>query len=170
MCLPAAALAVIPAITSAVGAIAQFSQQSAAAKANQKAVVASTTAGYEQSNLQREQQRVQASQQEFNTTIDATKARGAVAASAGEAGVSGISVDSLLADAYGRQGRFNEAIDTNYANTSQQIQLQEKGLQAQGENRMLAVPAPSFADLAIKLGSSVASGYSAYDKASKGGA
>lgn len=154
------ALTIASTAATAFGQVQQHSAAKAASKANAKSALNSARIGYEQTSLRRQQENEKASQASFNTAIDAAKARGTVETSAGEAGVSGVSVNSLLADAYGRQGRYNANLQTDYSNVSSQLDLEARGIQAQAESRIASMPAPSFADLAIGIGGTVVGGAS----------
>lgn len=160
MCNPMMLLMGAQAGMSMLGQVSQHQQAKAAAKQNAKSALQSARLGYEQTALRREQEREKSSQMAFNTAIDAAKARGTVITSAGEAGVTGVSVDSLLADAYGREGRYTSSLQSNYDNVSSQLDLEARGIQAQAESRIASMPEPSFTDLAIGLAGTAVSGAS----------
>jgi outer membrane PBP1 activator LpoA protein len=86
--------------------------------------------------------------------------RGVVAA--GEAGVTGSSVDILLADYTAQRLRGETTINRNLENVERQIELQKMGASAEAETRINSMPQgtqPSFLAAAI---SAAASGYATY--------
>lgn len=107
------------------------------------------------------QKRNAATQQVEETHISAMKARGTAWAAAGEAGVTGLSVDALIDDYYGREGRRVDSIDQNYEMDRDYMRAQMESTRAQAEQRINSVrqaSEPSFADAAIRIVGSVASG------------
>lgn len=108
------------------------------------------------------QKRNAAGQQVEETHIAAMKARGTAWAAAGEAGVTGLSVDALIDDYYGREGRRVDSIDQNYEMDRDYMRAQMESTRAQAEQRINSVrqaSEPSFADAAIRIVGSVASGF-----------
>jgi hypothetical protein len=77
------------------------------------------------------QEREAAGQRAFNTRVEALKESAANRVSAGEAGVTGISVDSLLADFYGREGRAQQATSANLNNALLSINDQQQSAYAE---------------------------------------
>jgi len=82
-------------------------------------------------------QRDDASAQKLEqNAIDAAQARGRAITSAGEAGVSGVSVDMLLNDFYRQEARFADGvIHNNYIERAQSEQ-ERLGLQSQAKSRV----------------------------------
>lgn len=107
------------------------------------------------------QKRNAAGQQVEETHISAMKARGTAWTAAGESGVTGLSVDALIDDYYGREGRRVDSIDQNYEMDRDYMRAQMESTRAQAEQRINSVrqaSEPSFADAAIRIVGSVASG------------
>ena len=60
------------------------------------------------------QERKAASQETQNLNIEAMRGRSTAEVAAGEAGVTGLSVDALINDYYGQQGRYERTLSNNY--------------------------------------------------------
>lgn len=119
MCIAALpALAAIASIGQAVAGFAAASQQAAAQNAyyeqNRQAAVAAANDRYASQANRILQEREAASQELQEKQIEAMKARATAAVSAGEAGVTGLSVDALEQDFLAQQGRQTQAIQTNF--------------------------------------------------------
>ena len=67
---------------------------------------------------QRHQESARSSQAITEHQRDAIRARATAQTAAGEAGVSGLSVDALMRDYHSRELNYIEAVRTNYRNTS----------------------------------------------------
>lgn len=107
------------------------------------------------------QKRNEASQQEEETHIAGMQARATAHVAAGEAGVTGLSVNALIDDYYGREGRRVDSIDQNYEMERDYMRANMESTRAQAEQRINSVRQarePSFADAAIRIVSGVASG------------
>ena len=119
MCIAALpALGVIASIGQAVVGFAAASQaaaeQNAYYEANRRAAIQAANDRYAALAYQTLQEREKASQELMEKQIEAMKARATAAVSAGEAGVTGLSVDHLMGDLLAQQGRQFQAIKTNY--------------------------------------------------------
>ncbi len=93
----------------------------------------------QQINLRQQQEDEKASQDIQQVQIEAAKARATARVSAGEAGVSGLSVDSLLADYYRQEDVFRESVRRNRQLGRLQSREDIKGLKAQAEGRIASV-------------------------------
>lgn len=96
--------------------------------------------------------------------IEALQMRERAVVAAGEAGVTGSSVDNLLNEYTAQRLRGVTTINRNLENIEKQITLQKMGASAEAENRINSMPQgtqPSF--LAAALGAG-ASGYAAYQQ------
>lgn len=128
---------------------AMYQQNAANARAAQNAQAHSI-----ETNLR--QERAGAIQDQFENSIEAAKARGTANAAAGERNTSGLSVDALLADYYGKEGRYNSAVQTNYSYAAQSAADQMEGLHATTQNQINSVPrptAPSYLGAALRVAS-----------------
>ena len=103
-----------------------------------------------------------AAEGKFKQSIEALEKRERGVVAAGEAGVTGGSVDILLADYTAQKLRGETTINRNLENVERQIELQKMGASAEAESRINSMPQgtqPSFLAAAISAG---ASGYTAY--------
>jgi hypothetical protein len=108
------------------------------------------------------QERAAAIGQKTETAIEAMKARSTAKVAAGEAGVVGLSVDHLMNDFAGRQGRYNDSVDTNFQMQRDYLVGEMEGQRAQAQRQINSVPKPSFLDTSLRIlgvGASAATGY-----------
>ncbi len=123
-------------------------------------------ANAQESERQREEDEA-ASQQTTQVRKEAAQARSTARVAAGEAGVSGLSVDALLAD-FDRQ----EAASTNSINRNRELSMRQSGftklgIRANGMNqlsntRFRPIAKPSGLNLALGIGSETLAGYNRY--------
>jgi hypothetical protein len=95
---------------------------------------------------------------------DAAKARATASVTSGEAGVTGISVDSLLADYNAQQGQFERTNAQNLKMTQDGLRDQLKSAKANAEGRINSVQKvakPSLAPFAIGIAGSGLDAYTA---------
>lgn len=99
-----------------------------------------------QQNLRLQQEAAAATDQSTQLGKEAAQARARVRTAAGEAGVSGLSVESLLADYQRQQDYAQQNIDTNLLYTQKQAAENIKGMRADAIGRVSGVrnyiPAP----------------------------
>ncbi|WP_043236608.1 hypothetical protein [Bosea sp. LC85] len=118
-------------------------------------------------SVRQTQEQEAASAEKFDVALDANKARATARVAAGEAGISGLSVDQLLRDFSGRQARHNDRVDQNTDWTITQLQQEKKGLGYQYKDRVNAVPTgqkPSFADAGLRIAAAGLNSVSTYKK------
>jgi hypothetical protein len=84
-----------------------------------------------------------------HTTATSSIAR----ASAAEAGVAGLSVESLLGDIERQEGEFVESVRINQESLERQAERQARGVIATAESRINAAQGPSALDVGLELGS-----------------
>jgi hypothetical protein len=97
------------------------------------------------------------------TQLEAAQARARARVAAGEAGVAGLSVDSLFADFYRQEDIFRESVRRNRELGRQQYKRNLKGLQSQAQGRIASIQPyvpkpvirPSFLGSALQIGSDV---------------
>ncbi len=145
MCV-AAIVAVTSAALSIAGSMAQYSAASQAAKdqneyylANAKASQQAAVNEYAALQNKQVQEKVASSQQLFQQNVEALQARSSAAAAAGDAGVSGLSVDALVGDYFAQQGRRAEALDTQYQMTAGNIRAEMEQTEAKAQSRINSV-------------------------------
>jgi hypothetical protein len=128
MCEPATLAAASLAVTAASTAASLYSQNEAAnaqAAANQRAYDSQMTAynaNIANSNLQKTQEAQALSQKQIENNTQARRDMAKATVASGEAGVSGVSVDALLAELGGRAGNANTIAETNYLNRDRAIE------------------------------------------------
>lgn len=163
------ALGAAQAVSGYMGQSAQARAQERQFAANRAAAIAARNENFASLQLRRDQEREATDQELFNLSRNAAEGRGTAVTAAGEAGVTGASVDELLADMYGRQGEAAQAQKSNFKAESTQIDAQMRGEAAAAENRINSVPRgqqPSFLDAALRIGSAGVSAYDLYLRAS----
>lgn len=126
-----------------------------------------TVANYDQLHLMSQQEKASAEQQIRENDVDALQATERAAVAAGEAGVTGLSVDALLRDMYGKQAKFTDNVNQNLENTNQQLEFEKKnttrGSQSQ-LNQMTPVERPNYMGAALKGGSGIFGAYKTHLK------
>lgn len=166
MCLPA--LALTPGLmtglqiaSSVAGVIGQMQAQSEQEAANQRqyeATMQARAANLNQTNLQQQQEREASMQKLEENNLRATAARSTARVSSGEAGISGLSVDALLADLGTKQNRYNSSVETNYDRASTAIDNQRININntATSQINSLKTPAaPDYMGAALRIGTAV---------------
>lgn len=89
--------------------------------------------------------------QKFDADEKGQAARSTAAVQAGEAGVSGISVDSLLNDFTGRTGRYTSTVDQQTGWNLDQLQREKTGAFNQATSQIASMPQPSFIDAGLRI-------------------
>ncbi|ARS72230.1 hypothetical protein SMRU11_35930 [Sinorhizobium meliloti RU11/001] len=100
------------------------------------------------------QEQAAASDEAQKLNIESAKGRATASVAAGEAGVAGLSVDALIADYYGQQGRFERTLDNNLQMQTSYLRSEMDATTAQAEGRINSVDQgtpPSFADAALRV-------------------
>ncbi|WP_287253217.1 hypothetical protein [Mesorhizobium sp.] len=118
------------------------------------------------------QERKAASREQQNLAAEAMRSRATAEVAAGEAGVTGLSVDALIADYYGQQGRYERTLDNNYQMQADYLRGEMDATQAQAEGRINSVQQgqrPSFADAAIRILGGGLDAYGGYQRAKAAG-
>jgi hypothetical protein len=153
----------------AAQAVAGYQGQQAQYEAEQQRynenVMASNQAAavqYEYANRRIQQERAAAATEKADVAMDVREARAKAFVAAGESGVSGFSVDNLLAEFTQRGTRYANRVDQNLEMTTDQIQASKLESQAQAQSRINSLPQPqkpSFFDAGIRiLGSALNAG------------
>jgi len=158
MCEPTTAMLVLTAASTAMSVNAQQEQASAQEAANQRQYqnsMKAMAANVNQTNAEHMQQREAAIQKLDENNMNARAARSTAQVSAGENGISGMSVDALLSDLGNRQQRFNSSVTTNYQNAEMAINNQREniGIDAASQINSLKTPSmPDYAGAALRIG------------------
>lgn len=115
--------------------------------------------------LRMQQEQKAASQELQKTQTEATQARSTAQVAAGEAGVSGLSVDSLIADYYNQQGQYERTLDNNLQMQSDALRADMDGTSHQTASRINSVSQgqkPSFAGAAVRILGAGVNSYGSY--------
>ena len=162
MCDPAAmfALSVASTVAGVEGQRQQAKAQNAYNDQQAKNAMEAYRANLAQTNLQQSQEHAAATQKvnENNRAAEAAKAKALV--SAGESGISGLSVDTLLADLSGEQARYNESVNQNYQNASMALDNQRTNAQVNAASQINSLKTPQSPDY---LGAALRIGQATYD-------
>ncbi|MBW9073294.1 virion core protein, T7 gp14 family [Agrobacterium deltaense] len=106
----AAALGTAQTVTGYIGERQAAAAQNAMVRENQKAANANLVREYADVQTRQIQEEDAAAVQKQDISREARAARATTMAAAGEAGVSGLSVDALLADVYGKEATAKDRI------------------------------------------------------------
>jgi opacity protein-like surface antigen len=129
MCDPVSIAAATLAVSAASTAATVYAQQQAAdaqAKTNQRqydAQMVAYNANQANANLMKTQEATATSQKKIENNAIARRDMARATVSAGESGVSGVSVDALLAELGGRAGTANANAEVNYLNRDRAIEV-----------------------------------------------
>lgn len=74
---------------------------------------------------------------------ESRKARATASVAAGESGISGLSVDSLIADFHGREGSYIDQLNEQNEWNTTQLQYDMKGINANAISRGNSIPEPT---------------------------
>lgn len=149
---------------SAASSIAQYSEQMAQSKAVEKNAQQTFRNDIDQLSLRQIQEANATAQKDKQTTLEVAEKSAEVEASAAAAGVSGISVDNLVADVQRRGARNKVTQYENLKMTVQQIQQEKKGVRATAQSRINSAPRPSALGLVAGIGGAALEGYNAHTK------
>ncbi|SDM28822.1 hypothetical protein [Ensifer sp. YR511] len=103
--------------------------------------------------------------EKIDTMREAREARATAEAAAGEANVSGLSVEALMREFSGREASFNDRVDQNTDWSMRQLNNEMKGIRANAEDRINSVQRaakPSFFDAGLRIAGAGLSSYSDY--------
>lgn len=106
--------------------------------------------------VQQQQDEDQAEEEIFQNQVAARQARSRAKTAAGESGVTGLSVDALLADFERQEANFKDAVTANLANRDQQRRLEENSALTRYQSRVNSrqpVSRPSLTGTALNLAS-----------------
>lgn len=162
------------AVSGVVGFGAEKSQYEAQKQnyANNRVAANAAAVGQYASVQNKQLQETKAASQELqNVQTEALQARSTAAVAAAEGGVTGLSVDSLIADYYGQEGRYERTLSNNHQIQSDYLRGEMEGTQAQAESRINSVDQPqkpSFAGTAIRILSGGMDAFSGYQRTKQG--
>lgn len=174
MSIPAPVLAIGTLLATAGSAVAQqmaaqqqARQQNAVYQANAENARAGLINDYDQLTRRQIQEQDASAVRQDRARRAAREAQGTAMVSAGEAGVTGLSIDALLGD-YARQGGEIAADETaNLDATLDQIGAMARGAQVSAQNRINSVPrsrAPGWLGTGLRIIAAGAQGVSDWNK------
>lgn len=108
-----------------------------------------------QANFTRQQESENLAEQKITNNAASRRAESTATVAAGEAGVTGLSVDALLADLSGRSGRDNATAEVNYLRRDNAIQadaFNNWSQTASAINKLETPKAPDYLGAALKIG------------------
>ena len=105
-------------------------------------------ANVNETNREHMQEREGAMQKIEQNNLNARSAEATATTSAGENGVSGLSVGALLDDLAGKQGRFNDSVTTNYQNAEMALDNQRTNIGINAANTIANLKTPMAVDYA----------------------
>lgn len=132
----------------------QYEAQKAMYKQNIRNAGEMAASSYAHAQNRNIQERAAAGNEKMEANIAAMEGRGTAAAASGEGGVEGSSVSQFLASYYGKQGRFNNSVDTNYQMSRDYIWASMDQTKNQAQSQINSMPKPqkpSFLDAAIRM-------------------
>ena len=120
-----------------------------------------------QLSLREDQERAAAMDKKFQSNIEAAKIKGRQIASAGEAGVAGLSIANLLSDVERTRLNNEGTINRNFDAVLQQGKVDREGLLSQAEGRIASVQQgtpPSLLASGLQIGGIALEGYRQFRK------
>lgn len=169
-----AGMTAVSTAVSAMGAIMQYQQAKVQAdmqqqQFNQNKLLASRSMLEQarQLSLRQEQERAAALDKKRMSNIEAAQLQGRIVASAGEAGVAGMSISNLLADVERTRLNNEGTINRNLEAINQQADVERKALLTQAEGRINSVQQgvrPSLLATGLQIGGIALDGYRDYKK------
>ena len=164
MCEPATIITAMQ-IASAVASVSAQKQaadaQTAANFRQYDNTMRARAANLNQTNLMQQQEREASSQQLEQNNLTARAAKSTATVAAGESGISGLSVDALMADLGTKQNRFNSSVVTNYDNSSMAIANQRENVDINAASQINSLKTPAMPDYfgaALRIGNAVYGG------------
>jgi len=124
-----------------------------------------------QSVLRQSQENEAAAQQKFDASLENRRAQATAKVAAGEAGVSGLSVEAIQRDIASGAARYGDRVDQQTEWTQAQLQAQKAGQSYQAVDRINSVRKankPSFLATGLKIAASGVNAYSGYRTATRG--
>lgn len=167
MCTVALAGLAISTASAYVGYQAQAAQAAAQAQVNRATASSlqdSLKTQYETLDAERHQTRDVVSQQIAENRLDGLRARARAQTAAGEAGVSGLSVDAQMRDFFARELGFEQTQVGNFESFNHQQGLRARAAHAGAATQAANLPSvnkPSWLDAGLRIG---AAGVNAWEK------
>jgi hypothetical protein len=164
-----ALISVVAAVASSLvgyaGQMANYKAQQQYYEQNAKAARVATVNRYASIQNRQLQEHDAAAQQVQQSKLEAMKARSTARTAAGEAGVTGLSVEALLQDLSAQEGRYEASVAQNYQMNQQYLRGEMEATQDQGIARINSVPYPTKPSFGAALIGAFGSGIQAYAQA-----
>lgn len=170
-------LAVGSFMVSAASSVASYGAASAEAEAQnqrfeQNKINADRAATYEyqQNALRKSQEQEATGEKRFDNMLESQRRAATAVAAADSAGVTGLSVDSLIRDIYGAGDRAGDRISANGDMTLAQLNAQDRSIAARREDRINSMPKgvkPSGLALGLNIASAGLNAGTSYKKMTK---
>lgn len=138
------------------GQVQPANQQNEMYVENAKAANENLKSEYYQNQQRMIQEQEAAATQKREAQRELRGAQATATVAAGEAGVSGLSVDALLNEYAGRTGEYNDKVDQQTEWTMAQLNNNMRGFQSKAQDRINSVQRankPSFLDTGLRIAS-----------------
>lgn len=155
MCIPPVAIAAAAFVIDTGSKVLEHQAQKRAAEANAEEARKARANEVRDLTLRQLEEGTAASRVRRNVQRDASEAQGLAITAAAEAGVSGGSLQAILGDIEGEQGRAFQDIQDQYTATFDQLERAKAGAAATEASRIAAVPQPSTLATGIRIGGSI---------------
>lgn len=165
MCAPAPVIIAGASLLMQAGsAVAEQRAAAERAKANREEAARANIVAQSDISARQREEGARAARQLRDIGLQATGVKGRVRASAAAAGVQGSTVEMLLGDVEGSEGRARADIIDTHTATIEQLQRRRQGATAAAASRANAVPGPSGAATALRIGGAVSRFLYTYDQ------
>jgi hypothetical protein len=169
MCDPIAiagfAISAASSVAGYMGQVQQAEQQNQLYRENAQRANENAKQQYYDTQQRMFQEQAAAAADKADVARDGRDARATAVVAAGESGVSGLSVDGLLAEFYGREATYNDRIDQQTEWTMDQYNREMRGVKANAEDRIASVQRaakPTFFDAGLRILGGGLDAYSGY--------
>jgi hypothetical protein len=156
MCVDPATVGVVASVAGAglstVGRLSQYSGASDLFIQNAHSANVALANTYNANQTRAIQEGDKAATESFDVVRGLAEAKGKSTASAGEAGVEGVSFANILSDLESREGRARGNIDENYQMSAGQIQNDNEAARSRAKGQINSVPQPSQTGLYAGIG------------------
>lgn len=165
MCEPTTILAIASVASTVASVSAQSQAANAQARTNQRQyenTMKARAANLNQTNMMQQQEREGSMQKVEQNNMAARAAQATATTTAGENGVSGLSVDALMSDLGTKQNRFNSSVVTNYDGATMAIANQRENVDINAASQINALKTPAMPDYfgaALRIGNAAYRGY-----------
>ena len=159
------AISAVTTVTDYIAQAQQTQQHNQMVQQNQEAAQANLRQEYTAVQTRQIQEQDAASVEKQAVASEARAARATALVSAGESGVSGLSVDALLADIYGKEATYKDRVSQNTGFTTQNLTAEMAGLRAKAQDRINGIQpmnGPSPLAAALKIGGAALGSYDQY--------